>query len=117
MTFDFKKGKSSNYGKNNGLGLVFLHGCNLNLFTQKWFAHQQTYKYVASESEDTGLRPEIISAGTVTTNHQNRRTKSKMEASVTFLTVQFYQIAKMTRNPLIHDGRVQNRRKRTLSEL
>lgn len=93
---------------------MFLHGHNLNLFTQKWFAHQQTYQYVASESEETGLRTEIISAGTVTTNHQNHRTKSKMEASVTFLTVQFYQTAKTTRNPLIHDGRVQNRRKKNI---
>ena len=96
---------------------MFLHGYNLNLFTQKWFTQQRTYKYVASETEDRGLRTEIISARTATISHQNHSTKSKTEASVTFLTMQLYQTDKMARNPLIHDGRVQNRRKRTLSEL
>lgn len=68
MTFDFEEATSSNYGKNNGLELVFLHGYNLNLFTQKLFLQQQTYKYGTNEAK-TGLRTEIASAGTVTINH------------------------------------------------
>lgn len=100
MTFDFQEGTSSNYEKNNGLELVFLHGHNLNLFTWKRFIQQQTQKYKANEAK-TGLRTEIASAGIVTINHQNQRTRSKME--VTFLTMQFYEIPKMMRNQLIYD--------------
>lgn len=65
---------------------MFSHGHNLNLFTQKQFIQQQIYKYGANEAK-TGLRTEIASAGTVTINHQHQRMKSKMEESVTFLTM------------------------------
>lgn len=70
-------------------------------------------------NEDGGLRTQIISAGTATINHQSHRTTAQMEALLTFPTMHFYQIAKMTRNPLIfmHGGRVQSRRKIILSEL
>lgn len=101
---------------NNVLEFVFLHGHNLNLFTQKRFIQQQTYKYAANEAK-TGLRTEIASAGTVTINDQNQRMKSKMEGSATFLTMEFYKIHKKMRNQLLHDWRVQNRRKRTLRKL
>lgn len=81
---------------------MFLHGHKLNLFTQKRFIQQQTCKCAANEAK-TGLRTEIASAGIVTINHQNQRTKSKMEESVTFLTTSFYEIPKMMRNQLILD--------------
>lgn len=51
MTFDFQEGTSSNYEKNNGLEFVGLYEHSLNLFPQKRFLQQQTYKYAGNEAD------------------------------------------------------------------